>query len=536
MSFGFMPYAIALLVIILVALFTSFLAWKYHQEASRSATESEALRLAIAALTRVVSLQEAVDQILEQLASLVPFETGSVFFLQDQQWKLISGYGFADYDNVRDLRLDHIETLPISQVYQNQEQLILPEAQKHPAFQAPYAGHIQSWMGIPIHYQDNVIGVLSLDSGQADFFTTDHARLATLFANHAALAIENSRLFETTRRSAQESETLRQASAALVADLSEQAVMERVLEQLRRLAPYESASIGLIHGNRLEIVAAAGFVNNQDILGTVVDLEKEDSPAVEVVQLRQAVVISDTKEYASFKHPPHDRIKSWLGLPLIYRQQIIGLLSLDSEQTGFFTDQHAHRAVIFADQVALALENARLFERMRQMAITDSLTQLNNRRQFFDLVKIEFERSLRYEHELVIIMLDLDHFKKVNDTWGHQVGDEVLQQVAMLCKQSLRVMDIIGRYGGEEFVIAMPETNREAAAQTAERLRQTIADSPIDTRAGSLRITASLGAALADKNLTSLDVLLSNADEALYHAKRQGRNRVCFIDETGSEQ
>ena len=124
-------------------------------------------------------------------------------------------------------------------------------------------------------------------------------------------------------------------------------------------------------------------------------------------------------------------------------------------------------------------------------------------------------------------MVDIDHFKQVNDTSGHAVGDQVLQQVAEHCRQELRETDVVGRYGGDEFAILLPESDPVAAAQVAERLRQRIARQPLNTTTGPVAVTISLGiAALDDENLT-LDILLSRADQALYDAKQGGRNRVC---------
>ena len=123
-------------------------------------------------------------------------------------------------------------------------------------------------------------------------------------------------------------------------------------------------------------------------------------------------------------------------------------------------------------------------------------------------------------------MLDIDHFKRVNDTYGHPIGDLVLQNVARLCQNSLREVDSFGRYGGEEFVALLPQTNCEQAFATAERLRRSIAEGDIQSEAGVIRCTVSVGVATFNRNCKSLEELLERADQALYHAKRAGRNRV----------
>jgi diguanylate cyclase (GGDEF)-like protein len=166
------------------------------------------------------------------------------------------------------------------------------------------------------------------------------------------------------------------------------------------------------------------------------------------------------------------------------------------------------------------------FELERQ-ASTDSLTGLFNRRQFLALADNELSRSKRYSGPVAVLMMDIDHFKKINDTYGHKIGDLVLQRLASLCTRELRDIDSIGRIGGEEFAILLPNTNGERAAEVAERLRKTIAETGIALEQGlPLHFTVSIGVATTHDVETNVDTLLSQADDALYEAKRAGRNRV----------
>ena len=175
-------------------------------------------------------------------------------------------------------------------------------------------------------------------------------------------------------------------------------------------------------------------------------------------------------------------------------------------------------------QSETALRNA--LEEVERLAITDSLTSLYNRRHLFELADRELQRSRRYRLPLSVVMVDIDEFKRVNDTYGHAIGDQVLQGVAESCRKELREVDVIGRYGGDEFVALLPETGLSAACQVAERLRKSIAERTLDTRAGRITVTVSLGiATLGDEHLTP-ESLLDRADQALYVAKRNGRNRV----------
>lgn len=165
-------------------------------------------------------------------------------------------------------------------------------------------------------------------------------------------------------------------------------------------------------------------------------------------------------------------------------------------------------------------------EEVQRLAITDSLTGLHNRRHLLELARHELQRARRYRLPMSVFMLDIDEFKRVNDTYGHAIGDQVLQGVAECCRQELRGVDVLGRYGGDEFAAVLPETGLPAACQVAERLRKSIAQRPLDTKAGQVTVTVSLGVAVLDDEHLAPETLLDHADQALYVAKQSGRNRV----------
>ena len=160
-------------------------------------------------------------------------------------------------------------------------------------------------------------------------------------------------------------------------------------------------------------------------------------------------------------------------------------------------------------------------------ATIDGLTGLYNRKYFFDLASAEFERTRRYEHPLSLIILDIDYFKDINDTYGHSFGDEVLKVVAHRCKTIVRNVDIIARFGGDEFIILLPETGLDDARLAAEKIRKTIGSQPviIDNKT-EVYLTISLGISSAGERIENIDGLFKKADQALYLAKEEGRNNV----------
>jgi diguanylate cyclase (GGDEF)-like protein len=164
---------------------------------------------------------------------------------------------------------------------------------------------------------------------------------------------------------------------------------------------------------------------------------------------------------------------------------------------------------------------------LRRLATTDPLTGANNRRRYNEISERELTRCKRYQHPLCVLMLDADHFKKVNDTYGHDAGDRVLKALASVCVRELRDVDVLGRFGGEEFTVTLPETTIETAMEAAERLRQALAETRVPLDDGQeITFTVSIGAASLHDPDEKLADLLNRADQALYQAKQGGRNQV----------
>jgi two-component system, cell cycle response regulator len=217
----------------------------------------------------------------------------------------------------------------------------------------------------------------------------------------------------------------------------------------------------------------------------------------------------------------------FVSIPLQMRDRTLGTLNVVLPE-GISLDQHLsqlYRTV--GHQYSAALERARLLEDLQELATTDPLTGLYNRRQFFTLAQQECNRASRYRHCVSLIMIDIDHFKAVNDTHGHAVGDEILRGIAGLLLENHRSVDVPARLGGEEFVIVLPETDSPSAYVVAERLRRIVEGFDFVTAAGLVKITVSMGVACAHpSSKVTLDGLLENADKALYESKAAGRNRV----------
>jgi diguanylate cyclase (GGDEF)-like protein/PAS domain S-box-containing protein len=380
---------------------------------------------------------------------------------------------------------------------------------------------------VPVTSKNGVIGTITaVNRPDQASFTRQDAELMMAIANQVAIILETAFLFEEAQRRVQEAETLRDSSTAVTATLHQDETIERILEQLAKVVPYDSASVQLLRDGYLEIVGGRGWADPQTLIGIRFPVPG-DNPNTRVILDRKPHFLGDASAaYSSFLQEPHSHINSWLGVPLIAENQVIGMLALDSVHPDYYAERHVRQLSAFADQVATALKNAKLHADVQRMAITDSLTGLLNRRGLFDLGQRELDRARRYKRPLAAILLDIDYFKQINDTFSHAIGDQVLKELALRCRKYLRDVDILGRYGGEEFAILLPETDEHSASLIAERLREAMTEIPVQTDRGPISMTISLGIAVMRVDTAELAVLLDHADTAMYAAKQAGRNKV----------
>jgi diguanylate cyclase (GGDEF)-like protein/PAS domain S-box-containing protein len=350
-----------------------------------------------------------------------------------------------------------------------------------------------------------------------------------MLGTHTDIA-ESKVLEQADRDQRQLAEALRDTAAALNSTLQLEEVLDRILDNIGRIAAYDAVFMVLLEGDGARLVRQRGVTLPP--AGIAEDHGRyrlTDLPLLgPLLETRQACVVADT-----MNDPVRASgcrmiagTRSCLGIPLEIRGKVAGAIVLTSAAPGHFTAETAQRLRAFASQASVAIENARLFLQAHQLSITDGLTGLNNRRHFFDEAKGEYERIRRYGRALAVVMIDIDHFKKLNDTHGHLVGDEVLREVARRIQEAVRTIDVVARYGGEEFAVLMPETELPEALKVAERICRRVAERPVYDSGVTVFTTVSLGVAEIDGQMTSFEEMLKCSDEALYAAKTAGRNRV----------
>ena len=206
--------------------------------------------------------------------------------------------------------------------------------------------------------------------------------------------------------------------------------------------------------------------------------------------------------------------------------QVAGLVRVESAQRDSMDQEDGRLLESLVVLASLAFENAKLYREAQELAVTDGLTRLMLRRPLLERVEQELARAAAQGSSTSLVMMDIDHFKSVNDTYGHPAGDAVLRDVAAIVRRSVRDVDVCGRYGGEEFVVLLPQTDLPGAVLVAERIREAVAAKPFELRGEQRKITISLGVATAPGHGKDPRALIESADQALYASKQGGRDRV----------
>jgi diguanylate cyclase (GGDEF)-like protein len=380
---------------------------------------------------------------------------------------------------------------------------------------------VQSEIAIPIIIRGELLGVLDFQSEHLDYFTPEMIDLLTLFSTQVALALETDRLYYLERRRAQQLEAInavaRQTTAVLDLDELLTVVCRLILEWFR----FDHVTVLLLEGDSLRIRAFEGRLTPSMAMGT--ELPPGAGLASRALAQARSVIENDVGQVEGYV-PGFTETRSEMCVPLIFLGEKLGVIALDSAQKDAFEPEDVQSLEAVADICAGAIQNANYFERVKQLAYVDGLTGIHNRRYFEMRIGEELERAARFQGRMAVIMVDIDHFKKLNDEFGHLLGDEVLRGVAAILRQQLRKLDVVCRYGGEEFAIILPETSGENAATVAEKLRRQVENHYFP---GVPRpVTISCG--VADYPLLGMarDAVMAAADAALFAAKRTGRNRV----------
>ncbi|RPH62910.1 MAG: diguanylate cyclase [Chloroflexi bacterium] len=531
---------------------------------------AESLRDIAAALNSTLDVEHVLDILLANVGRVVPHDTASIMMLEEKEKVyVVRERGYAERGLKEKISASYFDVsgMPyLKKMLESAQPVLVPDTSRDGEWGARTIAQVSSYAGVPIVQKGEVRGFINLGSETAGFFTPAHLERLRAFADQAAIAIENARLYEQSQGHARQMTSLYQIGLSITSKLDRSQIFHALYTQIQQvLAP--NVFYIAIYTKATHIIEHPLFYDSGELRNVPPrDIRKVPGLTGEVILSRKTIYINDALNPGSVKnhqvvHIGGKSSRTYVGVPMIMRDHVVGVLSIQSYETNAFSAEQVRLLETIAAQAAVAVENSILFDQARQeikqrrsaqrsqqkvnkemqerikqiekleaelreQAIRDVLTGLFNRRYLQETLEREIARAIRRKQPVGIIMMDIDLFKVVNDTYGHKAGDLVLQALGDLLKTNLRAEDIICRYGGEEFVVVMPGASIETAQERAEFIRHEFEAMHIPFENHEIRATLSLGLAAYPLHAIGGEEVLIRADRALYHSKQTGRNRL----------
>ena len=465
-----------------------------------------------------LDLDSVLTQILATARDYFQLQNAAILLLDEQTQELYVKTHYGRDELPRNLRIA-VGSGITGTAAKLKRPVYAPDVHKDPRYISSVTD-TRSELAIPLMVRDEVIGVLDFQSESENYFEPETIDLLTIFSTQASIAFENARLYSLERRRAAQLEAINLLAQQATAVNELDKLLQNLCALIRDSFDLDHVAILLHDDGNLFARGHAGKLTPEFTLGALLP---QNGLAYRALVAGKTVVENDVKSATDYL-PGFQETRAEVCLPLISYGDKVGVLTVESARTGAFqlTDLQPLESV--ADICAAVIRNAQHVEQLNNLAVRDGLTGIFNRRYFEHRILEEIERAGRYETALALVMIDIDGFKKLNDEFGHLLGDEVLRMLAVLLTQQLRKADVVCRYGGEEFAVLLPEITVENASSVADKLRRVVEAFPFP---GVPRpVTISCGVARFPDNGATRDELVKAADAALYNAKQSGRNRV----------
>lgn len=431
---------------------------------------------------------------------------------------------------VRTLQFESTELGMMTNALNSGKALVVQESNMSLYVSPRLAAQLQarSLLSLPLVADQQKLGVAILSFEKSRRFTEQEISSGEQAASQIALALAKVNALNVAQQKADELAALQRGAAALLSTLDLEALLGQFLDESMSAIPADKGMLHLVapETGELQIRAMQGYTDPR--IRTLRPIA-ENSLTARAVRECKPLLVNDIQADATAHHdddvPDERQAAATIIAPLTLGEQTLGAISLSSYRRHAFTEADLQLLVSFAAMATTAINNAQLHAAVQKQAVTDTLTKVYNRRGLFELAQREVMRAHRFQRPLSAMLLDIDHFKQINDTHGHLIGDQILAGVSAEFLKELRQVDLVGRYGGDEFIALLPETDLPQAMQIAERLRKSVSELAFNTPTTQVKITISVGVAVLGKEDT-LEILIKNTDLALYRAKEEGRNQV----------
>jgi len=489
--------------------------------ATRQSQELSLLHEVRTAIASEIDLTRIVKRTVEAIAETFGYTLVSLYLLKHDMLILQHQVG---YEHV-------IPTIPITagisgQVIRTGKPVFLEDAHSDPSFLGALEGII-SEVAVPIFDEGRAVGIINIESRYGVKLTEADLRLMVALSDQISVAIGRARLYNSLQRNNERLSILHEISLDVLNQHEFDNLLQTITDQSVKLQDAVVGYIALKEGD--ELVDRAITPRDLPYQITRGSGENDTSPAWQVFESREPFITDDFSALPNIRPETAALgVKAAILLPILYGDTCRGVLGTGRTQPNYpFNEEDINFGGLFAKLAAVALDNAQMHNTLREESIRDPLTGLFNRRFMQEALAQEVMKANRTSRSLAVVMFDLDHFKRLNDTFGHDAGDEALRRLGLLLKTTIRGSDVACRYGGEEFTLILPEASLSDAVQRMEQLRQDIKTLAIRHQGKSIsHLSGSFGIAVYPNHGSTDEALLKSADEALYRAKQTGRDRV----------
>ncbi len=376
--------------------------------------------------------------------------------------------------------------------------------------------NIKSEFVNPIKIKEEVIGVMGIESKRS--LNEDELKILITIANMINLSIEKQLSLSEIKKKINTISLINQLSTYLISSLDINEVSKKIIEILTEYFNYDYIGILLKYGDKLKVINSIGFKTTD----FEININSEKGIVAHAYRNKKTIILNDISKDPRYIQDSNSQ--SEMAVPIIFENEVIGIINIESPILNRFTEDDRILVETLSNTIGIAIMNARLYEETKKLTIMDSLTGLGNYRYLVESVTKEIEKSKRYDLPISLIFLDLDNFKRINDTKGHEVGNMILIKVSEIIKKNIRSSDTAFRYGGDEFVILLPFTDKVTSKEVAERIRVEIEKTVIS----GVKLSASFGiASYPEDGLTCFD-LIGKSDKFAYISKSYGGNRINY--------